>query len=64
MDLLDIIVIFVFGLAVGWYWHATRMFKMLSRNPYPMIDLLTRVKAIQEDNDEIEDKEDNRNDGL
>ena len=54
MDLLDIIVIFVFGLAVGWYWHATRMFKMLSRNPNPMIDLLTRVKAIQEDNDEIE----------
>ena len=46
MDLLDIIVIFVFGLAVGWYWHATRMFNMMSRNPRPMIDILTRVKAI------------------
>jgi hypothetical protein len=55
MDLLDIIVIFVFGLAVGWYWHAVRMFNMLSRNPNPMIDLLTRVKAIQEeDDDEIQ----------
>jgi hypothetical protein len=54
MDLIDVILIFVFGLAVGWYWHATRMFNMLSRNPNPMIDLLTRVKAIQEeDNDEI-----------
>lgn len=54
MNLLDIIMIFVFGLAVGWYWHASRMFSMMSRNPNPMIDLLTQVKAIQEkDDDEI-----------
>jgi hypothetical protein len=52
MDLLDIIVIFVIGMAVGWYWHATRMFNMLSRDPRPMIDILNKVKSIQEDRDQ------------
>lgn len=54
MDLIDVILIFVLGAAVGWYWHAHRMFAMLSRNPEPMIDILTRVQRRQQDNDEDE----------
>jgi len=52
MDLIDVILIFVLGAAVGWWWHAHRMFTMLSRNPEPMIDILTRVQRRQQDNDD------------
>jgi hypothetical protein len=51
MDFFDLLLIFLAGMGVGWYWHAHRMFVMLSRNPRPMIDILERVRDREQDED-------------
>ena len=52
MDFFDLLLIFLAGMGVGWYWHAHRMFTMLSRNPKPMIDILERVRDLEHKDNE------------
>jgi hypothetical protein len=51
MDFFDLLLIFIAGVALGWYWHAHRMFVMLRRNPRPMIDILERVRDLEDNED-------------
>ena len=44
MDFIDLLLIFVAGLVVGWWWHSHQMFSMLSRNPTPMINILESLR--------------------